>query len=90
MACCEENWEIAPFGHKHAWAAGDQGQPTGNCLKCGKPYTEYSKQMIDKIIEAHDIEMKAIEEEERERLAAEAEREIAKAKQGGYEYNKLN
>jgi hypothetical protein len=68
MACCEENWEIAPFGHKHAWASGDQGQPTGNCLRCGKSYIDYSKQMINKIIEAHDIEMKEIEAEERKRL----------------------
>lgn len=65
--CCAENWDIAPFTSKHAWVAGIHDEPTGNCIHCGKPYEEWSRQMAAKIIEQHEREyeeMMAADKEE--------------------------
>jgi hypothetical protein len=58
--CCSENWDIIPYASKHAWRSGLHGEPIGGCLHCGKMYEDYSKKMIDKILEAHDEEMKEL------------------------------
>jgi len=77
--CCIENWDIMPYASKHVWASGLHGEPTGNCLHCGKPYDEYSRQMIDKMIEQHDEDLREFQAEEAARLEEEARDEEALA-----------
>jgi hypothetical protein len=43
---CVENWEVRPYTSEHIWNAGLRGEPMGNCTKCGRPFHEWSDELL--------------------------------------------
>lgn len=78
--CCEENWDFAPYGSKHAWV--ELNNIPDHCARCGKKYEDYSKQMINKMIEDNDKEVEEMRkaEEEADRVEQELAASLDKAK----------
>ena len=42
---CKENWNSIPFTSEHFWKADHHNLPSGNCLKCGKPFEEWRNEL---------------------------------------------